>query len=196
MNESKKAEADKIKLRQEDKKLKSTENDLKVANKALEKINEETSKLEKENKSLKSAAGISDNKFKVIELEYENLKEIERKSAQENKELRVQVEEMRESCDDSMNQTLEGQLKVKNLEIKSLTFSRKISVDNVTKLQRFNQELQQEIKDLKVQKKIACKENESDNPYPCDKCNKNYKTAGLLVKHVKIEHENLPDTRP
>ena len=71
-------------------------------------------------------------------------------------------------------------------------------MDNLTKLQKFNQQMQNEISDLKEKNKVNCKEqeNESELPYPCDKCNSSYKTAGLLVKHVKNEHENLPVPRP
>ena len=63
-------------------------------------------------------------------------------------------------------------------------------------MQRFYQQLQQEIKDLKMHKKLTYKDRESENPYPWDKCKKCYKSAGLLVRHVKDEHEPLPVTRP
>ena len=78
--------------------------------------------------------------------------------------------------------------------MKSLMFSRKVSVDNGTKLKKLKQQLEKEVKDLKVKMKIVSAE--SNQPFPCDKCDSPNKTAGFIIRHVKTEHENLPPTRP
>ena len=67
-------------------------------------------------------------------------------------------------------------------------FSLKVSVDNGKKL-KLNQQLEREVKDLKVKMKVVSAEGKQ--PFPCDKCDLSYKTAGLLIRH-----ENLPTTRP
>ena len=84
-----------------------------------------------------------------------------------------------DTFDELKTHTLEDQLKVKHSEIKSLTFSRKVNVDNICKMQRFYQQLQQEIKDLKMHKKLTFEESESENSYPCDKRKKSYRSAWL-----------------
>ena len=47
------------------------------------------------------------------------------------------------------------------------------------------------MKDLKQRKVLI---EASKLTYPCDKCESTFKTAGLLVKHVKSQHENQPDS--
>ena len=78
---------------------------------------------------------------------------------------------------------------MKDKEIGSLTLTNRMSVENGTKLQKTNQQLEQELQELKIKNKTSSKDSEL--PYPCDKCSSTYKTAGLLIKHVKSEHEDM-----
>ena len=172
----------------------SAEKNLKVEKKAVQKLNEKVRKLDQEIQSLKSAANVTENELNVLEIELKNLNELEKKTTDENRVLREKVEKRDETYNQSTKETFEEKLKIKNMEIKSLMFSRKVSVDNGMKLQRINQQLEKEVKDLKVKLKVSSKE--SKQPFPCDKCDSSYKTAGLLIRHVKTEHENLPASRP
>ena len=87
----------------------------------------------------------------------------------------------------------DDQMKKKNEEIKSSILTRKISVENETKLQQLNQTLEKEIEEIKVKNAPT---KESKLPYPCHKCECTFKTAGLLIRHVKNDHENTPVYRP
>ena len=107
----------------------------------------------------------------------------------ETQELRSTLENVKATSEKS-----EEQIKLKDEEIKNLNFTRKLSVENEVKLQRINQQLEMEVKDLKSKSKGSSKE--SQLPYPCDKCESTFKTAGLLIRHVKSQHENLPVSRP
>ena len=72
--------------------------------------------------------------------------------------------------------------------------TRKICVENATKLKAKIEKLEKELKELKEKGKPS--NAEKDLPYPCDKCDDTYKTAGLLIKHVKDVHTNLLAYRP
>ena len=75
-----------------------------------------------------------------------------------------------------------------------MILTRKVSVENATKLQQLNQKLEKEIEEMRA--KINLPTKESKLPYPCDKCECTFKTAGLLIRHVKSDHENMPVNRP
>ena len=185
----KKVKTVKSALKEENRKLKlatiSAENNLKHEKKALEKVIEKVTTTEKENNSLNSALKVTENELNVIKIELKNLRETENKAMKRSSE---------NSYDKSMKESYEGQLRIKDMEIKSLISTRRVCVENASKLLKTNQKLENEIKDLKVNNKVPCKENEK--PYPCDKCDSTFKTASLLVKHVTREHEYLPFSRP
>ena len=97
------------------------------------------------------------------------------------------------------------------MEIKSFFLTRKVSVDNIVKLLKINQQLEKELKELNKteQKELnELKKNEQKEfkelrktkqlelPYPCDKCSFAFRSAGTLVKHVQDHHEKLPKSRP
>ena len=63
----------------------------------------------------------------------------------------------------------------------------------VKNLLEFNCQLETQVKDLE-KKEVLCKN--ITLPYPCDKCESAFQTAGLLVKHVQKKHENMPVPRP
>ena len=88
----------------------------------------------------------------------------------------------------------DDQIKMKNGEIKSLISSKNVSVENATKVQQLNQKLEKEIEEMKAKKDQPAKEIKL--PYPCDKCECSFKSAGLLIRHVKSDHENMPGYRP
>ena len=113
------------------------------------------------------------------------------KLKEENNTLKKDLKNAKDSEKEKLNKN-EERLKLKDMEIKSLFLTRKVSVDNLVKLQKMNQNLEKENKDLK-KAEVACKEN---LPFPCDKCVESFQTAGNLVKHVKNQHENLPNFRP
>ena len=85
-------------------------------------------------------------------------------------------------------------MKKKDEEIKSLNLTRKVSLENTTKLQQLNQKLEKEIEEVKVRKNPPTKETKL--AYPCDKFECTFRTAGLLIKHVKSDHEIMPVSRP
>ena len=70
-----------------------------------------------------------------------------------------------------------------------MKITRKLSVDHVVKLEQINQQLEKEVEDLKRNKVLS---KVTELPYPCDKCDSTFKTAGLLVRHVKEKHGNQP----
>ena len=80
------------------------------------------------------------------------------------------------------------EIKLKDEEIQRLTCTRKISVENGIRLHEKNRKLESEIKELKEKKGHSSTKN--NLPYPCDKCDSNFKTPGLLLKHVKSNHGN------
>ena len=167
---------------------------MKVGKIASEKLNVIVSTVEKENLCLKSTLNCAEEELKVVNIELKTLKDREKKISEENKELKAKTEERKENSDKFLKEEHEERLKIKDMEIKSLIFTRKISVDNASKLQRINIKIEKEIKDLKEKIRDDC--TESALPYPCDKCDLTFQTTGLLVRHVRKEHQNLPGTRP
>ena len=75
----------------------------------------------------------------------------------------------------------------KDEEIESLYFSRKMSVDNGTKLLEIKKRLENEIKELK--NNCAKSNKDVELKYTCDKCDDYFKSAGLIRRHNKNEHE-------
>ena len=149
--------------------------------------------LKHSNLSLKSTLQDTEIKLNGVKKEFEKLSENKNKMNKENQALRVNLEEKKISEKADM-ENYDDQIKMKNQEIKSLILTRKICVENATKLQQVNQQLEKEIEELKLKKTAPNKE--SKLPYPCDKCDFTFKTAGLLIRHVKSDHENMPVFRP
>ena len=85
-------------------------------------------------------------------------------------------------------------MKLKDEEIKRLIFTRKLSVHNGIKLHEKIQKLESEIIGLKNNKTPSSLN--TNLPFPCDKCESTFKTAGLLIGHVKSDHKKLPYKRP
>ena len=74
-------------------------------------------------------------------------------------------------------------------EIESLFILRKVSLENTTKLLEIKKMLKKEIIELKE----TCENSSKDDAvrYQCDKCEHNFKTAGLLRRHIKNEHDKF-----
>ena len=70
--------------------------------------------------------------------------ETENKTSNENQVLRVNLEK-KSISEKAAIEKHDDQMKTKNEEIKSLIFTRKVSVENATKLQQLNQKLEKEI---------------------------------------------------
>ena len=146
----------------------------------------ENRKLTNENKELKDVikAFPTENqnlKSKVANKELEKMVETEsqsKKAYEENGSLRAKLEKEK----DAMNK-IDDKIKMKDEEIRSLVLSKRIKVENETKLQKNNHLLQKEVQELKMKYKTSSTDGEL--LYPCDKCTSTFKTAGLLIKHVK-----------
>ena len=140
--------------------------------------------IQNSNVSLKSALQDTENKLEVVKKDYEKLSETPKNTNKENQVLRVNLEK-KSISEKAAIENHDDQMKKKNEEIKSLILTRKVSVENATKLQHLNQTLEKEIEEIKVKNAPT---KESKLPYPCDKCECTFRTAGLLIKHVKSDH--------
>ena len=127
---------------------KAAENDLKVMKKASEKLSVNVSTIENENQHLKFNVNIAEKELKVLKKELETVKERENKMSIENKEIKAKAEGTKETSDTFSKEAYEKQLKIKDMEIKSLTLTRKVSVNSATKLQKINIQLENEIQYL------------------------------------------------
>ena len=172
------------KLNKEIRSLNDKNGELKNINTALNVEKEVLKRVEKANRKESNASEQFIQKNNEI-------KEINMKLREENNTLKKDLKNAKDSEKEKLNKN-EERLKLKDMEIKSLFLTRKVSVDNLVKLQKMNQNLEKENKDLK-KAEVVCKEN---LPFPCDKCVESFQTAGNLVKHVKNQHENLPNFRP
>jgi chromosome segregation ATPase len=161
-----------------------------------EKLVEMVDKLKVENQSVTSGTCVIENELKDVKKEltrFHNMENKYKKTHDENKILRATLANVKESLEESGRETFQEQIKLKDDEIKNLNITRKLSADNEIKLRRINLQLEKEMKDLKSQS--IGSSNQTQLPYPCDKCEATFKTAGLLIRHVKSEHQNLPVTR-
>ena len=52
--------------------------------------------------------------------------------------------------------------------------------------------LQENDEKIQTEDKNKVSGYEKSLPFPCDKCNLTFKTAGILIKHVKSDHDLLP----
>ena len=122
----------------------------------------------------------------AVKTEVAELQKSEKKQIEEIKVLRTNLEhkiETLEKADDN--------IKLKSEEIKRLTLTRKISVENGVRVQEKTKHLEHEMKQLKETKIISSFKTKLDLPYPCDKCERTFQTAAILVKHVKNEHASI-----
>lgn len=177
--------------------ISKAEKDLMTVKKASEnrletemKLNERITVLSKENQFMNSSEKQAKDNLNLLKTEIQKIKETEKKHLKEIETLKADFKSRKETEHKEFGE----EMKFKDEEIKRLTITRKISVENGTKLHERNKSLEKELKELKEKKNslIPLK----DLPYPCDKCDRTFKTAGLLVKHVKNDHENLPACRP
>lgn len=213
--EGRELEAYKDVLRQENHKnrlaVKAAEAEMKDVKKALaicqvnnrnikdenERLVEMVDELKVDNQSVKSGKCVIENELKDVEKEltkFHNMENKYKETHDDNQKLRATLENVKESLEESERETFHEQIKLKDDEIKNLNITRKLIADNEIKLRRINLQLEKEVKDLKSQSIGSSKQ--SQLPYPCDKCESTFKTAGLLIRHVKSEHQNLPVTRP
>ena len=153
------------------------------------KLNESVKAHKQEADSLKSEEKLRKKELQEAKESIGKMTEIQNISDKENKVLRESLKEKSNSEKASLK-SFEDQMKLKNEEIKSLGLTRKICVDNATKLQIANQKLENEIEELKLNKTAPI--DDIKLPYPCDKCNSTFKSAALLIKHVKRDHGNTP----
>ena len=164
----------------------------------MKKVNEKYSKLEDvskackaEIKTLEKAAKASKKEFEDTKDSNQKIKEIKQvnmKILEENYLLKANLENVKPSEREKLDE-YERKIKIKEKEIESLKITRKLSVDHVVKLEQINQQLEKEVEDLKRNKVLS---KVTELPYPCDKCDSTFKTAGLLVRHVKEKHGNQP----
>ena len=164
----------------------------------MKKVNEKYSKLEDvskackaEIKTLEKAAKASKKEFEDTKDSNQKIKEIKQvnmKILEENYLLKANLENIKPSEREKLDE-YERKIKIKEKEIESLKITRKLSVDHVVKLEQINQQLEKEVEDLKRNKVLS---KVTELPYPCDKCDSTFKTAGLLVRHVKEKHGNQP----
>ena len=82
---------------------------------------------------------------------------------------------------------LVGKVKQKDTEIENLYLIFKKNSDNGTEMLKVNEKLDKKVKELKVV--ITNSVGEGENKYQCDNCENGFKTAGLLRRHHKNEHE-------
>ena len=181
--------------------LSRVEKDLKFAKQAAveasenEKgLNEKVREIIHENQILRSSVLVTERELKVTKTKlvklYEsyNCQKLQVDASKANLNNKVDIH-------DKVNEIKhKKEIKLKDEEISRLIVTRKICVENATKLQEKNRRLENEIKELK--EKTNPSESEKHLPFPCDKCHLTFKTAGLLIKHVKTDHESLPRTRP
>ena len=157
------------------------------------KLEVDSKVLKAKNKDLEEAAIESKQKIQdanETSQQYQKLKEIKlvnKKILTENYSLKAELKKV-ESFDREKLDEYEEKIKMKDNEIESLVLTRKVSLEYVGKLQKINQDLEQRMKDLKSK--------ETKLPFPCDRCDSTFQTAGKLIRHVKSEHENLPVLRP
>ena len=83
-----------------------------------------------------------------------------KKATEEINLLRANLEKEKASIDDD-----DDGIKMKDDEIRSLTLTIRISVENATTLHKNNQQLEQDIQELKMKNKTSSKDSEL--PYPC-----------------------------
>ena len=115
------------------------------------------------------------------------IKLVNKKILTENYSLKAELKKV-ESFDREKLDEYEEKIKIKDNEIEGLVLTRKVSLEYVGKLQKINQDLEQRMKDLKSK--------ETKLPFPCDRCDSTFQTAGKLIRRMKSEYENLPVLRP
>ena len=154
------------------------------------RLKDKISALSSENEGLEKA--VKETKEDTVESKesqkMKDIKAVNMKILKENYSLKANLERITFTLKENMD-SFEQKIKVKDEKVKSLL----ISVDNFAKLKETNQKLEISNEDLK--KKMG-EFKDAELPFPCDRCGLNFKTAGLLVKHVKTHHETMPRTRP
>ena len=96
--------------------------------------------------------------------------------------------------DDVKFKDLIEKVKQKDNEIENLYLILKNNTLKGTEMLKVNEELEKEVEELKEISKNPIKECEYN--YQCDECLKRFKTAGLLRRHNKNDHEKLALLRP
>jgi DNA repair exonuclease SbcCD ATPase subunit len=158
-------------------------------------LKESITEYKKENGHLKSALKVTKKDLQEAKDSLDKMHEIQNTINKENKVLKVNLENMSKAEKAAIKKS-DDQIELKNQEIKSLTLTRKIGVESTVKLKQINEQLEKEIGELKLKENVPNKESFPKLPYPCDKCESTFKSAGLLIKHVKSEHQNTPASRP
>lgn len=157
------------------------------------KTNDEKIKLKVTNTALKAEKESLENEVKVTKKDLAETKEtqkvkdikaVNKKILDENYLLKANLEKVKSSQTEKQNE-LEETIEVKNKELKTLINTRKLSVEQLVRLQERNQKLEEELRDLK---KFKAVHEKTEMPYLCDKCSCTFRTAGLLVKHVENQH--------
>ena len=153
---------------------KKAETESKKCSNEIKELKDKIKALTKENLGLKSV----EKKLKVADKELEKMGEIEsqtKKTTEENNLLKANLENAKAAID-----KFDDILKMKDEEIRRLTLKENISEDHSI------QQSEEHFQEIKIKNITSSKDSEF--PYPCDKCTSTFKTAGLLIKHVKSEH--------
>ena len=137
--------------------------------KEISNLKEEIKSYKLENKKLQQNANEADKEIMSAKKALEKMECIESESK------RISDENLINEIKDLMQI-----IKEKDEEIE-------ISADNGTKLLEIKKHLENEIKELKDNG--AKSSIDVELKYSCNKCDNNFKTAGLLRRHIKNEHE-------
>ena len=196
-----------LELKNENAQLKEDNNILEQKIKGLEvedknqvveicKIKKETTDLKDQIKTfkhevlhLKSNASKTENELLVAEKALEKINDMEKLSknvVEENKKLKANREKY-QRLDDVKFKDLIEKVKQKDNEIENLYLIIKNNTLKGTEMLKVNEKLEKEVEELKEISKNPIKECEYN--YQCDECLKRFKTAGLLRRHNKNDHE-------
>ena len=170
-----------------EKKVKVTKNENEKLQVDIRKSFEEKSKLKTTITDMKSEMNDLEKVVKVTKKDFKEksesqkikeIKTVNMKILDENYLLKAKLEDAKSSLKVG-KEDFENQTKIKESEVKNLK-------EIIQKLENRVQVVEK--------KEAMCKEIQL--PFPCDKCESTFQTAGLLVVHVKNQHRTMPLSRP
>ena len=160
-------------------KVKKENTDLKDKNNAYKK----------EIQNLKCNASKTEKDLVAAQKTLEKMKDMEklnRNVVEENEILKANKESYQKLDGDKIEE-LVGKVKQKDTEIENLYLILRKNSDNGSELLKVNEKLDKQVEQLKEIIKNSVEVGE--NKYQCDNCENGFKTAGLLRRHHKNEHE-------
>ena len=115
-----------------------------------------------------------------------DLEKLNRNVVEENEILNANKKRYQKFDNDKV-EDLVGKVKQKDTEIENLYLILKKNSDNGSEMLKVNEKLDKQVEQLKEIIKNSVEVGE--NKYQCDNCENGFKTAGLLRRHQKNEHE-------